>query len=110
MSYRFPIFRVNFTPAFVNQLLSAPASSTPIWDSSRHFAFMVELFFSSIMEIPFGVHQQFDRTVSHNAGANGSLVVPATSSDIVLCNNEKFCHGFCTQVSRHNEMPDLVSS
>jgi hypothetical protein len=72
---------------------------------------MVEHLLSAIVEIPFGVHQQFNRTVSHNAGTNRSLiVVPATGADVVLCSDQQFCHGLGTQVSRHDEVPDSVSS
>jgi hypothetical protein len=82
----------------------------PKWNSGGHFAFMVEHLLSAIMEIPFSVHQQFNGTVSHNAGANWSVIVPATGADVVLCRDQQFCHSLGTQVSRHHEMPDFVSS
>lgn len=62
------------------------------------------------MQISFRVHQQFHAAVSQNARTEGRIVVTATSSNIILRCDKKFCHGFRAEIRRHNNVPHFVAS
>ena len=70
---------------------------------------MVDLLFTSFVQIAFCIHQQFDPAVAENAGADGRVVVAAAGADVVF-RDEQSSHSLCAQVSWHHEMPDFAPS
>lgn len=71
---------------------------------------MIDLFFLSIMEIPFRIHQQPNPALPHDACTGRRLIVPATGANIVLCCDQQFSHRGRSQIAGHGEVSNFIAT